>query len=74
MIDCGEHIEEMIRLFKVDRIPLVPEDIAINVLDTLHAQGAGTEEELDQAFPQIVAQVEYMLTPAELAAAKRQSK
>lgn len=63
----GEHIEEMIKLFKADEIPLVPYDIAEAVMDIAFAQGLLTHDDnLDLAHKQIEDEVRYMLHPSEV--------
>jgi hypothetical protein len=66
----GEHIEEMIRLFKADGTKLVPKDIAEEVAGSLYDQGiitteAGTPED-DKLIADLTEQVKYAMTPAEL--------
>ena len=65
MIDCGEHIEETIKLFKQNGLPLRPHDITECVLDTIFAQGGIEESELDLAHKEVQDQVRYMLEPHE---------
>lgn len=63
----GEHIEEMIKLFKESGTPLDPDDLAEAVLDIVYAQGLVQESELELAHKQIADEARYLLHPSEVA-------
>ena len=63
----GEHIEETIKLFKENNMPLDPYDIAMSVIDTAVAQGLidNDDTQIDLAVTQIVNEVPYYFTASE---------
>lgn len=67
--ELGEHVEEMISLFKQNEVPLRPSDISMAVLDIACAQGLVTDDEFDLAHDQLAKEIgAYYLRPEEVVA------
>ncbi len=63
MVDLGEHIEEMAKLYKENGLPRDPASIAQDVLDIACDQGLLTEAEASSelAHKQVTEQASYLL-------------